>query len=88
MQFTVSETARAVKRLYELKGIEGQGHRGDLTSFTVSEVAKEIGKSEPTVRRLRTLADLVPELAAMLDHAPGIAQACAGHLPGRSGPRS
>lgn len=33
----------------------------------MSEVAKEVGKSEKTVQRLRTIANLIPELSAMLD---------------------
>lgn len=66
-QLLPSESFKAVKRLYELMGIEGQGNRGDLTSATVAEVAAEIGKSERTVARMRTLADLIPPLAAMLD---------------------
>jgi len=63
-QLSTSSMARAIKRLYEIRGIDGQGNRGDLTSATVAEVAQETGKSERTVRTLRTLADLIPELSA------------------------
>jgi hypothetical protein len=59
--------ARAVKRLYEVHGIEGQGNRGDLTCATVAQVSAQIGKSERTVKTLRTIADLIPELSAYLD---------------------
>ena len=34
----------------------------------MAHLAKEIGKSERTVKRMRTLADLIPPLAAMLDN--------------------
>ena len=48
------KTARAIKRLYEIRGIK----HGDTTSgATVAQLAKETGKSERTVKRLRTIAD-------------------------------
>lgn len=63
-QLLPSESFKAVKRLYELRGIE-LGNNGG--SATVADLADEIGKSERTVRTMRTLADLIPPLAAMLD---------------------
>lgn len=63
-QLLPSESFKAVKRLYELRGIKN----GDTTSScTVKELAVELGKSEATVTKMRTLADLIPPLAAMLD---------------------
>jgi len=79
-QLTVSETARAVKRLYELNGIEGAGrpkHGGNY--ITVKQIAENQNKSEITIKRMRTLADLIPPLAAMLD-ANEITQAVAYQL--------
>jgi len=65
-QLSTSSMARAIKRLYEIKGIDGKGgqpyHRD-----TVATIAEETGKSVPTVKRLRTIADLIPELSKMLD---------------------
>ncbi len=75
---TTSETARAVKRLYELRGIDREGG-SPATVAGVQEIASEIGKSERATRRLRTLADLIPSLAAMLD-AGEITQAVAYQL--------
>jgi ParB/RepB/Spo0J family partition protein len=49
-QLTVSETARAVKRLYELRGIDRRG--GDVTPATVAGLASELGKSERTLRKI------------------------------------
>lgn len=63
-QLLPSESFKAVKRLYELRGIE-LGNNGG--SATVADLADELGKSERTVRTMRTLADLIPPLAAMLD---------------------
>lgn len=34
---------------------------------TVAQLADELGKSERTVKTMRTLADLIPSLSAMLD---------------------
>ncbi len=70
-QLTVSETARAVKRLYELRGLDGV--KGGPSSSrenpaTVAGLASELGKSERSIRTMRTLADLIPPLAAMLDN--------------------
>ena len=66
-QLSTSSMARAIKRLYEIRGIDGAGRpKGDNTA-TVAELAKETGKSERTVRTLRTIADLIPELSRMLD---------------------
>ncbi len=81
-QLTVSETARAVKRLYELRGLDGV--KGGPASSrenpaTVAGLASELGKSERTVRTMRTLADLIPPLATMLD-AGEITQAVAYQL--------
>jgi len=68
-QLTVSETARAVKRLYELKGVDRSGGGSPVHAEPVrAEIARETGISESSVKRLRTLADLIPELAAMLDN--------------------
>ena len=55
--------ARAIKRLYEIRGIDGAGRPKDDNTATVAELAKETGKSERTVRTLRTIADLIPELS-------------------------
>ena len=66
-QLLPSESFKAVKRLYELNGIDGAGNRGDLTGATVAQVAKELGKSERTVKTMRTLADLIEPLATLLD---------------------
>ena len=52
--------ARAIKRLYELKGIDRDGG-SPATGAGVSEISKETGKSERTVSTLRTIADLIPE---------------------------
>jgi len=57
--------ARAIKRLYGIKGIAGTGPKQD--GATVALIAKETGKSERTVKRLRTIADLIPELSTMLE---------------------
>lgn len=38
-----------------------------MTGATVAQVAAELGKSERTVKTMRTLADLIPPLSAMLD---------------------
>ena len=75
-QLLPSESFKAVKRLYELRGIS----HGDTTrDITVKSLADELGKSEATVKRMRTLADLIPPLAAMLD-AGEITQAVAYQL--------
>lgn len=66
-QLLPSESFKAVKRLYELNGIEGPGSRGDLTGITVKQVASDLNKSPATIKRMRTLADLIPPLATMLD---------------------
>jgi len=50
--------ARAIKRLYEIRGVKAGPTDGN--SATVAEIAKETGKSEKTVQRLRTIADLIP----------------------------
>jgi hypothetical protein len=50
--------ARAIKRLYEIRGIK-EGPTGG-NSATVAEIGKEVGKSERTIRTLRTIADLIP----------------------------
>ena len=78
-QLLPSESFKAVKRLYELNGIEGPGSRGDLTGITVKQVASDLNKSPATIKRMRTLADLIPPLAAMLD-AGEITQAVAYQL--------
>ena len=63
-QLLPSESFKAVKRLYELRGIS----HGDTTrDATVASLAAELGKSERTVKTMRTLADLIHPLSAMLD---------------------
>jgi hypothetical protein len=48
--------ARAVKRLYEIHGINGAGKPHGSNCATVAQLAGQIGKSEVTVKRLRTRA--------------------------------
>lgn len=47
-----------------MRGIDGAGSRGDITGATVAQVAAELGKSERTVKTMRTLADLIEPLSA------------------------
>jgi ParB family chromosome partitioning protein len=62
-----SEIARAVCRWYELNGAQ-QGRHVTLPGVTsVAELAEDMGTSEKTVKVYRTLADLIPPLAALLD---------------------
>ena len=75
--------ARAIKRLYEIWGIEHGGARdhGD----TLETIATETRKSIATVKRLRTLADLIPELSAMMDAGPDKPDPGANLQPGEEG---
>lgn len=67
-QLLPSESFKAVKRLYELRGLDGAGRpKNGENPATVAELSSELGKSERTVARMRTLADLIPSLSAMLD---------------------
>jgi hypothetical protein len=54
---------------YEIRGIDEQGNRGDLYLYdtSVESIAKETGKSIPTIKGLRTMADLIPELSGIMD---------------------
>lgn len=79
-QLLPSESFKAVKRLYELNGIDGAGRpKIDGNTATVAELAKNQNKSERTIRTMRTLADLIEPLATMLDHGE-ITQAVAYQL--------
>lgn len=75
-QLLPSESFKAVKRLYELRGIK---HGDTSRDITVKSLAEGLGKSEATVKRMRTLANLIPPLAAMLDNGE-ITQAVAYQL--------
>ena len=68
-QLLPSESFKAVKRLYELRGIKHGGDKQTATvaACSVAELACELGKSERSVRTMRTLADLIEPLATMLD---------------------
>ena len=67
-QLLPSESFKAVKRLYELRGLDGAGRpKNGENPATVAELTSELGKTERTVARMRTLANLIPPLAAMLD---------------------
>lgn len=67
-QLLPSESFKAVKRLYELRGLDGAGRpKNGENHATVAELSSELGKSERTVASMRTLADLIPSLSAMLD---------------------
>ena len=63
-QLSVSSMGKAIKRLYELRGIDGTGPKRD--GATVALIAKETGKSERTIKTLRIIADLIPELSIMV----------------------
>lgn len=67
-QLSTMEMARAIRRKKEILGIK-QGKRAnlDLTSDTVSEVAKQFGITERHLRRLDKLNDLIPEFQEMVD---------------------
>lgn len=73
-QLLPSESFKAVKRLYELRGIDGAGSRGDLTGATVAQVAAELGKSERTVKTMRTLAELIGKSSAYISQVRGAAE--------------
>jgi len=73
-----SETARAIRRLYELHGItENKGGRpvkenpltvrGIMPEKTVEDVARDAGVSPGKARRLNRIADLIPALMERLD---------------------
>lgn len=70
---TTSETAKAIRRLYELRGVRRGGRNGRNTSRArdhktpLERIAAELGFSGRTVGDLRRLADLVPSLSALLD---------------------
>lgn len=67
-QLLPSESFKAVKRLYELRGIDGAGRPKDGgNGATVAQLSSELGKSERTIKTMRTLADLIEPLATMLD---------------------
>ncbi len=77
-QLSTSETARAIKRLYEIYGIERKpgrpkeedektvGRRPFFT-FTRSDIAEQTGLKETQVKVYRTLANLIPEILGLLD---------------------
>ena len=75
-QISTSETARAIKRLYEVYGIERGGGRpekedekpdSDCRVFKQSDIAEQVGLKETQVRVYRTLANLIPEISGLLD---------------------
>lgn len=68
-QLTTSQMAKAIKRLYEIKEVERTAGRPEAENnrLTVKQLSKEIGKSKATVAKLRTLADLIPELSKLMD---------------------
>ncbi len=82
-----SETARAIRRLYELHGITEKGGRptketptpgvGVMPEKTAEDVARDAGVSPTKARTLNRLADLIPTLMERLD---------AGTTEGTSGP--
>lgn len=47
--------------------MRGISHGDTTRDVTVASLAAELGKSERTVKTMRTLADLIQPLAAMLD---------------------
>jgi ParB-like chromosome segregation protein Spo0J len=60
--------------------LDGAGRpKKNENGSTVEQLAKELGKSQTTVKTMRTLADLIPPLATMLD-AGEITQAVAYQL--------
>ncbi len=69
-ELSTSSMARAIKRLYEIRGIEHGGDRARDHGDTLESIAEETGKSIPTIKRLRTLADLIPELST-IQHGQG-----------------
>lgn len=66
-QLLPSESFKAVKRLYELNGLDGVKGGPAANRATVARLSEELGKSERTIKTMRTLADLIPPLATMLD---------------------
>jgi ParB/RepB/Spo0J family partition protein len=63
-----SEAARAVKRWYELHGVQREGNRrSHLPEVNAKQLAAQMNVSTKTVTTYRTLADLIPPLAALLD---------------------
>ncbi|MBF0395761.1 MAG: ParB N-terminal domain-containing protein [Desulfobacterales bacterium] len=77
-QLSASEMAKAIKRLYEIKGIKEGNPKGfnaihgkeyiAPNCFTVKQLGRELNMSETTVKRIRTLSDLIPELSKMMDN--------------------
>ena len=61
-----SETAHAIRRLYEIAGIK-VGNNQTTASTTMVEAAKQIGYSPTATSRYNTLADLIAPLMALLD---------------------
>lgn len=59
--------AKAIKRLYELKGIDRDkgGDRKSTDTGSVGEISRETGLEKKQVQRLRTIADLIPDLAKL-----------------------
>lgn len=58
---------KAVKRLYELNGLDGVKGGRPANRATVAQLAENQNKTERTFKRMRTLADLIPPLATLLD---------------------
>ena len=67
-QLLPSESFKAVKRLYELRGLDGVKGGPSANRSTVEQLAKELDKSPTTVKTMRTLANLIQPLASMLDN--------------------
>ncbi len=63
-QLTTSQMARSVKRIYEIRGVK---HGGNHQGSTVESCKELTGLSSTQVKVYRTLADLIPELSALLD---------------------
>jgi len=76
-----SETARAIRRLYELHGIsENKGGRptketpaesAGVSPKTQEDVARDAGVSPRKAQRLNRIADLIGPLMRLLDHGDG-----------------